>query len=368
LTVTFNWTDVTNADMYRLQVDDDPAFGSPLNRDVTLSHYTAQSGELSAATAYYWRVRASNCAGNSSYSSYRYFTTSEQTPDAPTLVSPSNGSIECSLPIPLDWYSVAYATSYHLQVDNNSNFPSPEKDITGITSSSYDISSGLQNNNKYYWRIRAINNCGVYGNYSSSRNFIIKPNLGTPPLYSIIDSHNIALPITLKWGSASFAAYYHLEVDNNSDFSSREIVEDFITSTQHTVESGLTLNTSYNWRVRASSLCGDLGSWSSVGIFNFTTDVEKIDNIIPQSYSLKQNYPNPFNPSTQIEFSIPQSSHVSLKVYDVFGKEVTALVDGAKETGTYTTTWNAQNCPSGVYFYRLTAGSYSMTRKLLLLR
>jgi hypothetical protein len=84
--------------------------------------------------------------------------------------------------------------------------------------------------------------------------------------------------------------------------------------------------------------------------------------------ALEQNCPNPCNPSTQITFSIPQSVHVTLKVYDVLGKEIATLVDGAKDVGTYTTTWNAQMSPSGIYFYRLTAGEYTMTRKLMLLR
>jgi hypothetical protein len=111
--------------------------------------------------------------------------------------------------------------------------------------------------------------------------------------------------------------------------------------------------------------------YNSPRIFTITSTITGVDNNTqnkPTSYALGQNFPNPFNPSTQIEFSIPQSSHVTLKIYDVLGKEVASLVDGAMGVGTYTTTWNAQNSPSGVYFYRLTAGSYTMTRKLLLLR
>jgi len=89
---------------------------------------------------------------------------------------------------------------------------------------------------------------------------------------------------------------------------------------------------------------------------------------LPKYYSLLQNYPNPCNPSTRIEFALPKHSFVTLKVYDVLGKEVATLLNSAKEAGIYTTTWNAEGCPSGVYFYRLSAGSYTMTRKLLLLR
>jgi hypothetical protein len=98
------------------------------------------------------------------------------------------------------------------------------------------------------------------------------------------------------------------------------------------------------------------------------TNIIGNNNDIPTEYSLNQNYPNPFNPSTQIEFSIPQNSHITLKVFNVLGKEVATLINGERETGSYSLTWNAQNCPSGVYFYRLTAGSYTMTKKLVLMR
>jgi len=89
---------------------------------------------------------------------------------------------------------------------------------------------------------------------------------------------------------------------------------------------------------------------------------------VPATYSLYQNYPNPFNPSTNIEFSIPNFQFVSLKVYDLLGKEIASLMNKTMLPGTYTVQWNAGNVASGVYFYRLIAGSYSMTRKLLLLR
>ena len=103
------------------------------------------------------------------------------------------------------------------------------------------------------------------------------------------------------------------------------------------------------------------------GLFKYSQETE-VEISTPTALALSQNYPEPFNPSTQIDYSIPQSFHVTLKIYDVLGKDVATLVEGTKEAGTYTATWNAQNHSSGVYFYRLTAGSYTMTRKLILLR
>ena len=88
----------------------------------------------------------------------------------------------------------------------------------------------------------------------------------------------------------------------------------------------------------------------------------------PITYKLHQNYPNPFNPSTTIEFSLPRSGYVRLKVLNVLGEVVATLVNEELNVGTYTTQWNGSFVPSGIYFYRLQAGDFVDTKKLLLLR
>ena len=89
---------------------------------------------------------------------------------------------------------------------------------------------------------------------------------------------------------------------------------------------------------------------------------------LPERFSLSQNYPNPFNPTTTISFVLPTRSFVSLKVFDMLGREVSTIVSGELQAGSYTQRWNAANMASGVYFYRLQAGTYSETKKLLLLK
>jgi hypothetical protein len=89
---------------------------------------------------------------------------------------------------------------------------------------------------------------------------------------------------------------------------------------------------------------------------------------LPTSFVLSQNYPNPFNPSTTVEYSIPKTSLVTLKVYDILGREIATLVNENKPAGAYEVTWNAANLPSGVYLYQLKAGNYTATNKLLLLK
>lgn len=105
------------------------------------------------------------------------------------------------------------------------------------------------------------------------------------------------------------------------------------------------------------------------------TDVNSGNNLNPSAFSLEQNYPNPFNPSTKIRYSIPsvtlsgvEGSRVQLKVYDVLGNEVATLVNEEKPAGSYEITFDASGLSSGIYLYKLTAGSFIQTRKMMLVK
>jgi hypothetical protein len=89
---------------------------------------------------------------------------------------------------------------------------------------------------------------------------------------------------------------------------------------------------------------------------------------VPIEYSLEQNYPNPFNPFTTIEYSLPQNGFVTLKVFNVLGKEVATLVNGQNEAGKHTINFDASALNSGVYFYRIDAGNFIETKKMILLK
>ncbi len=89
---------------------------------------------------------------------------------------------------------------------------------------------------------------------------------------------------------------------------------------------------------------------------------------IPSEFSLGQNFPNPFNPSTTINVSIPKESEITLKIYDITGKEVSSLADGILKAGLYKFTFNASELPSGVYFYKLQTDGYTDTKKMILIK
>jgi hypothetical protein len=102
---------------------------------------------------------------------------------------------------------------------------------------------------------------------------------------------------------------------------------------------------------------------------SIVTSIEQIaSETVPREFRLEQNYPNPFNPSTTITFELPKSSLVRLSVYDILGREVSLLVNEKRDAGAHRVTFIASGLSSGVYFYRMQAGDFVRTRKLLLLR
>ncbi|RMG31131.1 MAG: T9SS C-terminal target domain-containing protein [Methanobacteriota archaeon] len=99
------------------------------------------------------------------------------------------------------------------------------------------------------------------------------------------------------------------------------------------------------------------------------TDIsDEPENTLPTEYRLYQNYPNPFNPTTTIRFTIPERNHVSLKIYDLLGREVATLVDGKLNPGRYSYIFDARGLASGIYFAQLRAGKYVKNIKMIILK
>ena len=106
-----------------------------------------------------------------------------------------------------------------------------------------------------------------------------------------------------------------------------------------------------------------------IGVLIYTIPTSSEDEVVTVTkYELEQNYPNPFNPSTSIKFAISNKQFVSLKVYDVLGNEVTTLLNDQKPAGIYEIEFDANNLSSGIYYYRIVAGSFTDTKKMILLK
>jgi len=124
------------------------------------------------------------------------------------------------------------------------------------------------------------------------------------------------------------------------------------------------------WKIKISdNQTSDVGTLIEWGLrFNASIGIRKIDEKIPNKFNLYQNYPNPFNPTTNIKFDLPKNLFVSLKIYDILGKEVANLISSELTAGSYNAEWNASQYSNGIYFYRIETGNYKETKKMLLIK
>lgn len=112
----------------------------------------------------------------------------------------------------------------------------------------------------------------------------------------------------------------------------------------------------------------EIGWGNPISLPEWVTSVKQTENEIPTNFSLSQNFPNPFNPVTKIKYSVPYSTLISLKIYNLLGQEVAILFEGEKQVGTYTVLFDGSGLSSGVYYYRLETNEFIKTKKLLLLK
>jgi type IX secretion system substrate protein len=129
---------------------------------------------------------------------------------------------------------------------------------------------------------------------------------------------------------------------------------------------GMTSGNGKLWPVWMDNSTGTLQVWTA-SIDIATIGIRKISSEVPIDFALHQNYPNPFNPTTKIKFDIPsRTTKAEIIIYDLLGRRISTLVNSPLEPGTYEATWDATSYPSGVYFCRLSAGTFTVTMRMVL--
>jgi hypothetical protein len=181
----------------------------------------------------------------------------------------------------------------------------------------------------------------------------------------IVDNLDIIVSGALDYGGGN-STYISVKIDNLGQLAGNIFFEsDFLG----------TLDNSFQVNDKAVLICADLDDVTVdrfIKIINYdinsiTTDIEK-NNTPPTNYFLFQNYPNPFNPSTIINYQIPKAGFVTLKVFDVLGREVAELVNERKSAGSHKVKFNAENLSSGIYYYTISTNDFKQTKKMLLLK
>jgi len=254
---------------------------------------------------------------------------------------------------------IDYASVFSLAVNGNNIFAGTGYGVY-LSTDNGTTWNQTSLDNRWVWSIAVSGNnvyAGTFGD-PNSYGVYLSTNSGTTWTQTSLNTQLI-FSLAASGNNNVFAGTYALGVYGSNDNGT--------SSTQRNEGLG-------NFTVRALCI---LNNYIYAGTYFYgvyrrplgeLTGIQPISGQFPAHFTLEQNYPNPFNPSTVIKFQVASSSSVKLIVFDVLGREVAALVDEQLKPGTYEVEWNASNYPSGVYFYKLEAGDYTQTKKMLMIK
>jgi photosystem II stability/assembly factor-like uncharacterized protein len=369
LNTHMRWNKVDyNAAVYRVQVSTDPGFGSTVINAGSLdtTGFIIPNGVLTGNTTYYWRARPENPAFSGPWSSVWQFNTN--LPLSPNLVSPSNNDTGITPNQTFDWTDVSGVSAYRCQISSDSVFSNLLIDSGSMVQSAFTPAYGeLNSNTVYFWRANAINNSGQ-GPWSAIWKFTSSSKVPVLIAPVIGDTGVTGRPL-FDWQDYSQAVSYRIQVSMNQNFTVFAVNSGGISQSQYLCPLNLNQNTVYYWRVNATHNTG-ISYWSNIWSFRTSViaNLEELSNSIPLENKLYGNYPNPFNPQTTFKFDIAEHSSVKLCIYDVLGNEVEIPLNSDLRPGTYQLNWNGSKLASGLYFFKLITGDYTMTKKMLLIK
>jgi len=237
-------------------------------------------------------------------------------------------------------------------------------------------------NFSFFTRFRTNLSYPAFSNCSINKN----PGNGTPSngdatgsINGHLDWDENIIDVTNKWAITLLLKDYNLNPDTSPDSALTDVTPRRLQA--FSVPRGARVN----WEVRRNNILvqqssfvydGNLLTIPGVKVYKdssrvtvtYTPATSVEQNVLPKEFALSQNYPNPFNPSTNIEFRVPISGSVSVKIFDVLGREVAMLVNEHLQPGTCTVRWDATQFPSGVYFYQLRARDFAETKRMMLIK
>jgi hypothetical protein len=287
-------------------------------------------------------------------------------PAVPVLAAPLNGTSSVAESVLVKWRSVPAASAYMLQVSTDSTFAAAFVVNDSTVMDTAKVVRGYPGQSPVYWRVRSSNGAGTSA-FSSAFTFTTGFPGTTVALYPPNVATDIPTQLTLRWAKSPAAASYRLQLALNASFTAALLDTAGLTDTTFT-PAPLEYYKIYFWRLRAKNGIGE-ADWSVSSRFR-TVQIVSVEEQpgIPGAFALSQNYPNPFNPTTRIQMAVPSAGRVVLKVFDVLGKEETTLVDAEMPAGSYTVTFDASRLASGTYFYRMQAGEFVATKRMLVLK
>jgi|GEM_PF-2253740 len=312
-------------------------------------------------------------------------------PTVPVLLSPAASTTGLPRITNFKWDAASsyFNITYHVQIatDSTINSDGSFKDQnvvfdTTISDTAIQLSQPLDPNKIYYWHVGAINLGGE--NYSLLSSFETGVEISMPFTPSNVSptllETNVPRIANVSWSTSPYANEYELQIatdyrvylsgDSTGMFVAQNVFLDTtIADTSVLLANPLNSNITYYWHVRAMNTA-DSSGFSATWKFTTGSELTSINEIsgVPKSFALSQNFPNPFNPTTVISYSVPKTSRVVIKVFDILGREISTLVDSNKEPGIYSTEFDGSRWSSGVYFLMMNANGFMKTQKMMLLK
>jgi hypothetical protein len=362
------WASVAYADAYHAQCGTDSLFSpAGLTSDSTLADTACFLYSLAYGTVYWWRVRAWNSSGYGDWSTTYTFRTTQGIPDVPLLVSPLDSAVSQPLSIELQWAPSLWAVGYHLRV-----WSLIQGQLSLIVDDSNLVETRrmvdtLRTGTWYVWSARAKGDPG-YSGWSASWGF--RTIVSRPFKVTLVSPlHGAVVPsdtVRLSWNrSEPEVSRYWIEAATDSLFIYASTDSNVLDTTY--IMRGVQNAMTYWWRVRAGNDAG-WGFFSDARYLSVVITGSRDAVEIPKKFALLQNYPNPVNPATVIEFHLPIACDVRLTVSDIVGRQVCMLVNERRDAGYHEVRLDGSRLSSGVYLYRLQAGGFIETRKLLLVK
>ncbi|MCX6135107.1 MAG: hypothetical protein NTU47_14940 [Ignavibacteriales bacterium] len=362
--ITFRWNRVLDAQEYFIQLSVDPTFSSTAKSDSTTTDTVKTLTNLLDGRTYFWRVQVRNGAGAlGPWSDVWSFTTYIAPPAMPQLVAASPYPNRDGW-ITFKWKKVLNADQYAIQLSDTQSFATVS--FEAAASDSFKILTSFYEGQRFYWRVQAKNLTGS-GPWSDVSGY----TLLYAPTDLVLQRTGIN-EITLTWTDRSTVEDGYVIERKQSPQTSFTVLDTLKGSGSSYVDKKVAQ--AYTYRTKAYMKLGE-SDYSNDASLLVAVDVKKEEGI-PTEYSLHQNYPNPFNPSTAISYQLSADSFVTLKVFDVLGREAATLVGSEQRAGHYSMVWDASGYTGGVYFYRLqardastgSARSYVETKRMVLLK
>jgi uncharacterized lipoprotein YddW (UPF0748 family) len=313
-------------------------------------------------TQYYYAVAALDKNNNESTVSNIVTMNAPLAP--PALISPAAGSTTYKKGERLIWQRPSGALLYRVQMDSTSTFVGGQMLLNVFTRDTFAVPAGLKAQKSYYWRVTAGSQLAE-SQVSSTRSFTTGWSLPPILLYPLNKINLSRLP-TFRWAPNGATSYRLRVIDNVTRVT---VLDTTAVDTSITTTVALTASRIFVWNTLSVNPFGE-SDWSAEGRFQTGTSLTEVseDPERPFRFALEQNFPNPFNPKTEIRYEVGDEARVTLRVYDLLGREMALLVDERQSPGAYTVVFDARQVASSVYVYRLQAGNYNSARKMVILR